>query len=76
MNIKTNDNLSKSNDTLIQTLVSQIEYRDILLKQFERDLEVSDIKSNEESKKHKKIIMILTFLLIISSVINIALLLK
>lgn len=65
MNIKTNDNLSKSNDTLIQTLVSQIEYRDILRKQLER-----------ESKIHKKISMILTFLFIISLVINIVLLLK
>lgn len=76
MNIKTNDNLNKSNDILIQTLVSQVECRDILLKQSKRDLEISKIKSKEESKKHKKIIMILTLLFIISLVINIVLLLK
>jgi len=59
-----NNNLNNSNNTLLKSLIIQVEHRDILLKQSERELEVNLIKLNEESRRLKNAIQLNKFLIV------------
>lgn len=63
------DNKS-TNQTLLQTLLSQIKTRDKLITTLTKENEVQLIRYNEKCKQFKKIIWFLIFILILSCISN------
>ena len=68
-------NSNSTNQTLLQTLLSQIKTRDELITSLTKENEVQLIRHKEKLKQYKKVIIFLIFILILSGISNILLLL-
>lgn len=68
-------NNNSTNQTLLQTLLSQIKTRDELITSLTKENEVQLIRYKEKLKRYKRIIGTLIFILILSGISNILFLL-
>lgn len=68
-------NNNSTNQTLLQTLLSQIKTRDELITSLTKENEVQLIRHKEKLKQYKKVIIFLIFILILSGISNILFLL-